>query len=167
MKQYDINAIMKDIHQEYPVAGRRPVIGITGNYGELTCKLGEGYYKQIVAAGGTPVIIPPVDDKAVLMNILDRIDALVLSGGADINPLYAGEEPCPQLGGINSERDLPVSVVAFRLWRWPWGERWPKTSRPISNILRMLTALNLPIPSRSPPIPPYIIYIAILHSPST
>lgn len=111
MKQYDINAIMKDIHQEYPVAGRRPVIGITGNYGELTCKLGEGYYKQIVAAGGTPVIIPPVDDKAVLMNILDRIDALVLSGGADINPLYAGEEPCPQLGGINSERDLPELLI--------------------------------------------------------
>ena len=52
MKQFDLNAIMADMHQTFPVAQHRPVIGITGNYGELTCKLGEGYYKQVVAAGG-------------------------------------------------------------------------------------------------------------------
>jgi len=112
MRQYDLNAILAGIHQEFPVALRRPVIGITGNYGELTCKLGEGYYKQVVAAGGVPMIIPPVADKAVLADTLDRIDALLLSGGADINPLYGGEEPVPGLGGINSERDLPELLIA-------------------------------------------------------
>ena len=111
MKQFDLNAIMADMHQTFPVAQRRPVIGITGNYGELTCKLGEGYYKQIVAAGGVPVIVPPVADAAVLANTLDRIDALLLSGGADINPLYQGEEPQPGLGGINAERDLPELLI--------------------------------------------------------
>ena len=63
MRHFDLNAILAEAHQEFPVAQRRPVIGITGNYGELTCKLGEGYYKQIVAAGGVPMIIPPVADK--------------------------------------------------------------------------------------------------------
>ena len=87
MRHFDLNAILAEAHQEFPVAQRRPVIGITGNYGELTCKLGEGYYKQIVAAGGVPMIIPPVADKVVLADTLDRIDALMLSGGADINPL--------------------------------------------------------------------------------
>ena len=111
MKQFDLNAIMADMHQTFPVAQHRPVIGITGNYGELTCKLGEGYYKQVVAAGGVPVIVPPVADKAVLENTLDRIDALLLSGGADINPLYQGEEPEMGLGGINSERDLPELLI--------------------------------------------------------
>lgn len=111
MKQFDLNAIMADMHQTFPVAQHRPVIGITGNYGELTCKLGEGYYKQVVAAGGVPVIVPPVADKAVLANTLDRIDALLLSGGADINPLYQGEEPETGLGGINSERDLPELLI--------------------------------------------------------
>ena len=111
MKQFDLNAIMADMHQTFPVAQHRPVIGITGNYGELTCKLGEGYYKQVVAAGGVPVIVPPVADKAVLANTLDRIDALLLSGGADINPLYQGEEPERGLGGINSERDLPELLI--------------------------------------------------------
>ena len=90
---------------------RRPVIGITGNYGDLTCKLGEGYYKQIVRAGGTPLIIPPSANTEVLTSLLNRIDALLLSGGADFNPLYCGEEPSPKLGGINAERDLPELLI--------------------------------------------------------
>ena len=110
--QFDLNAIMADMHQTFPVAQRRPVIGITGNYGDLTCKLGEGYYKQVVAAGGVPLIIPPVADAAVLTSILEKVDAVLLSGGADINPLYQGEDPIPQLGGINSERDLPELLLA-------------------------------------------------------
>ena len=111
MRQYDLSTILTDVHQKFPVAQRRPVIGITGNYGELTCKLGEGYYKQIAAAGGVPMIIPPIADNVVLADTLDRIDALLLSGGADINPLYCGEEPVPGLGGINSERDLPELLI--------------------------------------------------------
>ena len=111
MMQFDLNAIMADMHQTFPVAQRRPVIGITGNYGDLTCKLGEGYYKQVVAAGGVPLIIPPVADAAVLTSILEKVDAVLLSGGADINPLYQGEDPIPQLGGINSERDLPELLL--------------------------------------------------------
>ena len=58
------------------------------------------------------MIIPPVADKTVLADTLDRIDALMLSGGADINPLYCGEEPVPGLGGINCERDLPELLMA-------------------------------------------------------
>lgn len=112
MMQFDLNAIMANMHQTFPVAQRRPVIGITGNYGDLTCKLGEGYYKQVVAAGGVPLIIPPVADAAVLTSILEKVDAVLLSGGADINPLYQGEDPIPQLGGINSERDLPELLLA-------------------------------------------------------
>ena len=38
--------------------------------------------------------------------LLDRIDGLLLSGGADINPILVGEDPVPALHGINTERDL-------------------------------------------------------------
>ena len=51
------------------------------------------YYKQIVKAGGTPVLIPPVADKEVLVNTLTHLDGLLLTGGGDINPLWMGEEP--------------------------------------------------------------------------
>ena len=45
------------------------------------------------------------------MNTLDHIDALILSGGGDFNPLWCGEEPIPALGGINKERDLPELLL--------------------------------------------------------
>lgn len=112
MKPFDLQEHLGEVYAQYPVAGRRPVIGITGNYEDLTCKLGKGYYDGVVRAGGTPVIIPPVADKAVLMSTLDRIDGLILSGGGDINPLYCGEEPVPGLHGINRERDLPELLIA-------------------------------------------------------
>jgi len=98
-------------YSSFPEAPRKPVIGITGNYGELTCKLGEGYYKSVWRAGGVPVIIPPLSDTDTIINTLEQLDGLILSGGADYNPLYAGEEPQPQLGGINSERDLPELLI--------------------------------------------------------
>ena len=95
----------------FPEAPRKPVIGITGNYGELTCKLAEGYYKSVVRAGGVPVIIPPLSDTSVIINTLEHLDGLILSGGADYDPHYAGEEPCPLLGTINEERDLPELFI--------------------------------------------------------
>ncbi len=98
-------------YQSFPEAPCRPVIGITGNYAEQCSKLSEGYYNSIVRAGGVPVIIPPVSDMSVIISTLDRIDGLLLSGGADYNPLYCGEEPSPRLGAVNSERDLPELLV--------------------------------------------------------
>jgi len=69
-------------------------------------------------AGGVPVIIPPLDDKDAIINTLDSIDALVLTGGGDFNPLWAGEEPSPRLHSINSHRDkaelLTVSLAYNR-----------------------------------------------------
>ena len=111
MTSFDLQACTDRVYAQFPVARRQPVIGITGNYEDLTCKLGRGYYDSVVRAGGVPVVIPPSADKGVLMNTLDRIDGLVLSGGADINPLWAGEEPVPGLHGINQERDLPELLI--------------------------------------------------------
>jgi microsomal dipeptidase-like Zn-dependent dipeptidase/anthranilate/para-aminobenzoate synthase component II len=111
MKHFHLQTYIDEVYAAFPAAGRRPVIGITGNYEDLTCKLGKGYYQSVIAAGGVPVVIPPSADKEVLMNTLDHIDALILSGGADINPLYCGEEPVPGLRGINQERDLPELLI--------------------------------------------------------
>ena len=111
IERFDLQGRLDDVYAQYPAAQRQPVIGITGNYEDLTCKLGQGYYKSVVAAGGVPLIIPPVADKNTLVNTLNYIDALILSGGGDFNPLYAHEEPSNRLRGINSERDLPELMI--------------------------------------------------------
>ena len=103
--------LVASAYASFPEAKRKPVIGITGNYGELTCKLAEGYYKSVQRAGGVPVIIPPLSDTDSIINTLEHLDGLILSGGADYDPHYADEEPWPTLGTINAERDLPELFI--------------------------------------------------------
>ena len=110
--EFDLQAQLEDIYARFPETSPMPVIGITGNYEDLTCKLGRGYYQSVVEAGGVPVIIPPVTDRHVIINTLSRIDGLILSGGGDYNPLWAGEEPSPLLHGINQERDNAELLIA-------------------------------------------------------
>ena len=60
--RFDWQSQLARAYATFPEAKHQPVIGITGNYGELTCKLSEGYYKSIQRAGGVPVIIPLLTD---------------------------------------------------------------------------------------------------------
>lgn len=114
MKSFDIQSSLDDIYARYPEATRQPVIGLTGNFADGDARLCEQYYMSVVRAGGTPMIIPPVADKDVIINTLDKIDGLVLTGGGDINPLWAGEEPSPRLHGINHMRDK-AELLTVRL----------------------------------------------------
>lgn len=114
MKSFDLNAITKDIYSAYPEAERKPLIGITANYTDGDASLRDRYYTQIADAGGVPVIIPPLADKDIIINTLDNIDALLLTGGADHNPLWSGQQPQPALHNINQARDLP-ELLATRL----------------------------------------------------
>lgn len=81
-----------------------PVIGISGNFRDGDCTLAQAYYLSIVEAGGTPVVIPSYDNEKSLVSLLDSLDGIVLSGGADIDPGYLGEEPIEGIS-INPRRD--------------------------------------------------------------
>lgn len=112
MDSYDWRSRLdRGAYSHFPEADSRPIIGITGNYSDATCMMAETYYKSVLAAGGVPVIIPPLADEATIINTLEHIDALILSGGGDYNPLYCGEQPSKELGSINSERDLPELLI--------------------------------------------------------
>jgi microsomal dipeptidase-like Zn-dependent dipeptidase/gamma-glutamyl-gamma-aminobutyrate hydrolase PuuD len=111
MGKFDLQLYLDNVYSRFPEAEYQPVIGITGNYEDNICKLSHGYFQSVVAAGGVPMIIPPVEDANTLVNTLDRIDALILSGGGDINPLFGGDEPSPRLRGINQKRDLPELMI--------------------------------------------------------
>ena len=108
---FDWKGRLEGVYGTFPEAQSRPVIGITANYNDGNSMLADGYYKKVVAAGGVPLLIPPLDDTDAIINTLDRIDALILSGGGDYNPLFCGEEPSPRLHSINGERDLPELLI--------------------------------------------------------
>ncbi len=111
MENFDLESHLTDVFSAYPEAKHRPMIGLTANYEGMDATLRDRYYKQVVKAGGIPVIIPPVADKDILVNTLQHLDGLILTGGGDYNPLWMGEEPSPKLHNINRERDLAELLI--------------------------------------------------------
>lgn len=100
----------------------RPLIGISGNYADDRLQLLPGYIRSLEAAGADVVVIPPRRrPDAHLFGLLNRLDALLLSGGADVNPLFTGEDPLPRLGNINSQRD----AFELTLVRMAYNRRLP------------------------------------------
>jgi putative glutamine amidotransferase len=73
-------------------------------FGEKDCtKLTAAYTNAIYAAGGQPVIMPVTTEPP--LDLLDRMDGLVLTGGGDIDPSIYGERPDPSVYGVRRDRD--------------------------------------------------------------
>ncbi len=60
------------------------------------------YAEQVAAAGGIPVLLPPVPG---VSGALPRLDALVLSGGGDIDPASYGADHHPRTHRVYPDRD--------------------------------------------------------------
>lgn len=82
-----------------------PLIGISVNVDDHTSRLHEAYIRSVLKAGGVPILIPTTDDMDALREIVERIDGLLLSGGADIEARYFGESNLKGLTDIIPERD--------------------------------------------------------------
>ena len=100
-------------------AGRRPLIGLTA-YGERArwgwwdvnaVLLPSTYPDMVAAAGGIPVLLPPRPESA---GAVDRLDGVVLSGGADISPDRYGALPHPEAGVTRPDRDASELAVLDR-----------------------------------------------------
>ncbi|MFA7174380.1 MAG: gamma-glutamyl-gamma-aminobutyrate hydrolase family protein [Kiritimatiellia bacterium] len=91
----------------YLLGDQKPVIGLSSTFGKgVSTSVPLTYIKTIFRAGGVPVVLPITDNHESLNRMLDSIDALILTGGEDVDPLkWYGEEPLPALGGLAPERD--------------------------------------------------------------
>ena len=103
---FSLSSHLDAFYAEFPEGHKQPVIGLTSNYNDSNEMLAKAYYEQVIRAGATPLLIPPTTDRNVIVGVLDHIDGLLLTGGADVNPLWVGEEPSPRLHNINARRDL-------------------------------------------------------------
>jgi putative glutamine amidotransferase len=76
--------------------------------------LGMKYSMAIEAAGGVPVVIPPMHDEHI-GPLLDRLSGVVLSGGPDMDPGTYGGRYHPQLGPTEPDLDHFELCVVQRL----------------------------------------------------
>ena len=96
--------------------------------------LGTTYLRAIDAAGGIPVILPPVDLAAV-PGLVERLDGVCLAGGPDLDPsAYAAPTRHPQLGETHRAVDAFELAVARAA---------DASGLPLLGICRGLQALNV------------------------
>ena len=85
----------------------KPVIGVTPSMemDEKFYSVSKNNLLALEQAGGIPVVLPYLATQEDINQIVDQLDGLYLTGGADIDPLYFNEEPHPNLGAFIPKRD--------------------------------------------------------------
>lgn len=94
-------------------AGVEPEAGAPWNDGAAAVRL--PYLRQVERAGGIAVLLPPAALNADGLDLLlDRLDAVVFTGGPDIDPVHYGAARHPQTQVGPAERDVFELALARR-----------------------------------------------------
>ena len=89
----------------------RPFIGVNADLAPARkqtvaqLRLNLGYCDALVAAGGFPVVLPPLSKEIDLDPVLDRLDGFVLSSGLDLDPRRVGLPTHPNVQPMPERRD--------------------------------------------------------------
>jgi putative glutamine amidotransferase len=118
----------------------KPLIGVTA-YDYVKPENGWhydiSYCKNAAAierAGGLPVLIPSSLQQDTLRAIYERLDAILLPGGADINPVQYKSQAHPKLGAVSDVRD----AMELSMAKWALAD-----DLPILGICRGIQLLNV------------------------
>jgi putative glutamine amidotransferase len=121
----------------------KPLIGITPSaqtehlaHGPVRRHaLSDPYIRAVAAAGGIPVILPPLHDDAA--TLVEVIDGLLLSGGPDIEPARFGDATVHEMTyGIDLDRDR---------WEIDLVHAARRQQVPVFGICRGIQVLNVAV----------------------
>jgi putative glutamine amidotransferase len=95
---------------------RPPVIGLTAyreqarwsHWHRPAVLLPANYAEQVAAAGGIPVLLPPLPGVAAAV---DNLDGVLLTGGGDVDPGRYGAQPHPATSRVSESRDAAELAV--------------------------------------------------------
>jgi putative glutamine amidotransferase len=121
---------------------KRPLIGITS--GEIHNKIeawspvaygqSQTYVNAVIAAGGTPLLLPLSIDRELLRQLGRMLDGLLLAGGNDIDPKLYGQEPAHATNDYSDLRDATEQILL---------EQALERRIPILGICRGMQLLNV------------------------
>jgi putative glutamine amidotransferase len=97
----------------------RPIIALTVYRKSITQRrpidvygLMPSYTEAVAKAGGIPLLVPLGLSEEDLLEILERVDGVVLPGGGDIDPAIFNQPRHPTVYSIDPERDRTELFVA-------------------------------------------------------
>ena len=86
---------------------RVPLIGIScGRSDSGASTLSANYTEAVARSGGIPVIFPTVADSALAAALVKHVDAVIFSGGPDLDPSYYGETVWNETVEVDTLRDV-------------------------------------------------------------
>jgi putative glutamine amidotransferase len=94
-----------------------PRIGVSGVIrswdGVERTGVNSAYVRAVLAAGGVPLVLPPLLGPSFAARALDGIEGLLLTGGEDLDPSWYGAPPSPYLSPPSQDRDaFELALVA-------------------------------------------------------
>jgi putative glutamine amidotransferase len=90
----------------------------------------------VAEAGGVPVLVPLLEDEAALRVLYERVDGILLPGGADLSPTRYRELPHPEAGVYGVDEVLDHLELALARWALAEG-------KPVLGVCRGHQALNV------------------------
>ena len=95
----------------------KPLIGINADFRSAArnvpafAYIAAGYFNSVTAAGGIPVVIPPLDDPESIRKLLDALSGFVLIGGADLDPRNDGFMLHPSVRPLDPVRETSDRMI--------------------------------------------------------
>ncbi|MFC7310615.1 gamma-glutamyl-gamma-aminobutyrate hydrolase family protein [Streptomyces monticola] len=119
----------------------RPLIGVStyltdarwGVWDLEAALLPAGYPRLVQSAGGLAAMLPP-DDPDRAASVVDRLDAVVVAGGPDVEPVRYGAAPDPRTGPPARARDT---------WELALIDAALASGTPLLGICRGMQLLNV------------------------
>lgn len=116
----------------------KPVVGITGAYVfhnkfMVGTYVHHDYQKVIAANGGIPIILPFLEEN-LAQEMVEKCDAILFSGGEDVDPQFYGQDPHQKLGETIPLRDK---------WEIALLEKAMEKKKPILAICRGIQLVNI------------------------
>src|SRR5688572_10900335 len=99
----------------------RPLIGINTDFFAASktyaahARVNAGYFDAVLAAGGLPILLPPVGKEAEIDTLLDKMDGVLLTGRLDMDPRRNGQALSNSIQMMADRRDAHDRVLVRRV----------------------------------------------------
>jgi len=116
-----------------------PLIGITSEnteneYGQPAVRALRTYIREVIKAGGLPVVIPSETPAEQLKELFVRLDGIILTGGGDIDHTLFNGENHPKIGKADPLRDeCEIALAKLAV----------EEQKPVFGICRGIQLLNV------------------------